>query len=67
MDLLTSLSQRAKVMIVASALFLLTLSIGLLAFGENVITDENSMIQQAQNASRVDMLYSHPEGQPEGH
>ncbi len=61
MDVFTSLSQRTKVVIVASALFLLVMAVGLLVFGDNLITGESDLLQQAQSAVRADMLYSHPE------
>jgi hypothetical protein len=60
MDVFTSLSQRTKVVIVASALFLLITAVGLLVFGDNIVTDESDLLQQAQGAVRADMLYSHP-------
>jgi len=60
MDLFTGLPQRTKVVIVASSLFLITLSLGLLVFGTNVITDENSLLETTKETMRADMLYIHP-------
>jgi hypothetical protein len=64
MDIFKGLSIRTKLMIIASSLFLVTLSMGLLVFGSNGLTQENSLIQQAQTSSQADMLYVHP---GEGH
>lgn len=60
MDLFNSLSLRSKMLIVASAMFLITLSLGLLVFGTNVITDENALYNTAKSSTRADMLYIHP-------
>ncbi len=60
MDVFHTLSQRTKVMIVASSLFLVTLSLGLLVFGTNSVTHENGLLEQAKNSTRADMLYIHP-------
>ncbi len=64
MDIFKSLSIRTKLMIVASSLFLVTLSIGILVFGSNGLMQENSLIDQASDSSKADMLYVQPE---EGH
>lgn len=61
MDIFRGLSIRSKLMIVASSLFLLTLSMGLLVFGSNSLTQENSLIDQAKGSAQADMLYVHPE------
>lgn len=61
MDIFKSLSVQTKLLIVTSSVFLVTLSLGLLVFGSNGLTQENSMIDQASNSSRADMLYVHPE------
>jgi hypothetical protein len=61
MDIFKSLSIHTKLMIVASSLFLVTLSIGILVFGSNSLTQENSLIDQAKGSSQADMLYVHPE------
>lgn len=60
MDIFTGLPQRTKILIVASSLFLITLSMGLLVFGTNVITEENSLFEKTREATRADMLYIHP-------
>lgn len=60
MDVFKTLSQRMKLLIVASSLFLLSLSVGLLVFGTNVISDENSLLKNAHHSTRADMLYSPP-------
>ncbi len=65
MDVFTSLSHRTKVLIVASSLFLLSLSVGLLVFGSNMVSSENELLDQAKNATRADMLYVQPSD--EGH
>ena len=62
MDVFSSLSRRTKVVIVVSALFLLVTAVGLLVFGDNIITGESELLEQAQGAVRADMLFSHPEG-----
>lgn len=59
-----TLSQRTKILIVASSLFLLTMSLGLLVFGNNLISSDSAMLEQASGATRADMLYVHP---TEGH
>lgn len=60
MDIFTALPQRTKVLIVASSLFLISLSLGLLVFGTNVITQENSLFDSAKNSTKADMLYIQP-------
>lgn len=64
MDVFKGLSTRIKLMVVTSSLCLLTLSIGLLVFGSNGLTQENSLIERATGSSKADMLYVHP---GEGH
>ncbi len=60
MSLFTDLPQRTKLLIVASAMFLITLSMGLLVFGTNIISDENSFYGTAKSSTRADMLYIQP-------
>ncbi len=60
MDTFKALSQKTKLMIIASSLFLLTLSIGMLVFGQSQLTEENSALQQFHNTVQADMLYVHP-------
>ncbi len=60
MDAFKSLSQKTKVMIVSSAMFLLTLSIGVLVFGSEALTSENSLIHSLKGSVQADMLYSTP-------
>ena len=60
MDVFSTLSQRTKVLIVASSLFLLTITLGLLVFGTNIVSHENDLLEQAKNSTRADMLYIHP-------
>ena len=60
MSIFTDLPQRTKLLIVASAMFLITLSLGLLVFGTNVIGVENSLYDRAKQSTRADMLYTHP-------
>lgn len=60
MDAFKSLSQKSKIMIVSSALFLLTLSIGVLVFGSEALTSENSLIKELGGSVQADMLYSRP-------
>jgi hypothetical protein len=62
MNIFKSLSIRTKLMIVASSLFLVTLSMGILVFGSNSLMQENSLIDQASDSSKADMLYVQPEG-----
>ncbi len=61
MDAFTSLSERAKVMIVAGTLFVLTLSIGLIVFGENIFSMESGIMKDLKGSIQADMLYVHPE------
>ena len=61
MSLFTDLPQRTKLLIVASAMFLITLSMGLLVFGTNLISPENSLYDMAKGSVRADMLYIQPE------
>ncbi len=60
MDVFSTLSQRTKVLIVASSLFLVTITLGLLVFGTNIVSHENALLEQAKNSTRADMLYVHP-------
>ena len=60
MDVFHTLSQRTKVLIVTSSLFLVTITLGLLVFGTNIISHDNSLLEQAKNSTRADMLYIHP-------
>lgn len=60
MNVFDRLSQRVKVMIVASSLFLVMVGLALLVFGTNVISHENALIEQAKQGARADMLYVHP-------
>lgn len=60
MDAFKSLSQKSKIMIVSSAMFLLTLSIGVLVFGSEALTSENSLIKGLKGSIQADMLYSTP-------
>jgi len=61
MDVFTSLRFRIKLLIVTSAVFLLSLSMGILIFGENVLNYENRLLEQVKEAAHADMLYVHPE------
>ena len=61
MDVFTGLKQNTKALIVASALFLLSLSFSLLIFGENVISPANHLIEEAQEAAKADLLYVQPD------
>jgi hypothetical protein len=65
MDVFSTLSHRTKILIVASSLFLVTLSLGLLVFGTNFISADNALLEEATHSTRADMLYSHPS--EEGH
>ncbi|QQR54825.1 hypothetical protein IPG41_06625 [Candidatus Peregrinibacteria bacterium] len=60
MDAFKALTQRTKMMIVASTLFLLTLSVGVLVFGSDNLTSESSLLEQAKGSVHADMLYSTP-------
>ncbi|MFA6023706.1 MAG: hypothetical protein WC777_00610 [Candidatus Gracilibacteria bacterium] len=60
MDAFATLSQRSKILIVTVSLFLVTISLGLLVFGTNILSHENSLLEQAKNSTRADMLYIHP-------
>lgn len=65
MDAFTSLSERAKVMIVAGALFVVTLSMGLIIFGENMLSTESGIMKGLKGSIHADMLYVHPEAHGE--
>ncbi|MFA5854981.1 MAG: hypothetical protein WC846_01665 [Candidatus Gracilibacteria bacterium] len=58
MDAFRGLSQKTKMLIILSAMFLFTLSVGVLVFGANNLTPENSFVEQAISGSRADMLYN---------
>lgn len=60
MDVFQTLSQRTKVLIVASTISLVTITMTLLVFGTNILSHENSLLEQAKNSMRADMLYIHP-------
>lgn len=64
MDVFSSLSERAKVLVIAGTLFIVTLSIGLIVFGGNIISDENRLINQLKDSIQADLLYVHPEEEP---
>ena len=58
MNAFKSLSLKAKVLVVLSAMFLFTLSMGVLIFGTNNLTPENAFVEQALEGARADMLYN---------
>lgn len=60
MDTFTSLSTKMKVLIVASTLFLVTLSTGILVFGDNIVSHENTLIQEVKSSAKADLLYVDP-------
>ena len=60
MDAFNSLRQRSKVLLVASGLFLLSLSVSLLVFGSNALTSESHLINHAKESVKADLLYSQP-------
>lgn len=61
MDAFTSLSQRMKVLIVACGVFLVTLSMGLMVFGDNYVSDsETEALSKVKGNVRADLLYVHP-------
>jgi hypothetical protein len=64
MDVFSDLSRKTKLAIVASTLFLLTLSASVLMFGGGMHMEEE-LLHHAREATRTDMLYSHPEYAPE--
>ena len=59
MNTFKALSIRTRLMVVASGLFLLTLSLGLMVFGQEGLTSENSALEQLHNTVQADMLYPH--------
>lgn len=62
MDAFTSLSARLKILIVASTLFLASLSMGLLVLGEDAISKESALLQHVKEAAKADLLYVQPGG-----
>lgn len=60
MDVFTSLPGRTKLIILVVSLALFSFSLGALVFGDNIIGHENALIEQAQGAAKVDLLYSEP-------
>lgn len=60
MDAFRSLSQKAKILIVLSSLFIFTISLGVLVFGAENLMPENALIEKASETSRADMLYIEP-------
>jgi hypothetical protein len=56
------LSQHMKFGIIVSALFLFTLSLGILVFGADGLSQGHELIEQAKGSVQADMLYSHPTG-----
>jgi len=46
--------------ILLCSIFLLTASLGMLIFGENILGHENEYIEQATGSAQTDMLYIHP-------
>jgi hypothetical protein len=67
MNVFTGLKQNTKVMIVASALFLLSLSFSLLIFGHNVLTPANHLIHEVHEAAKADLLFVRPETDRKSH
>lgn len=63
MDIFSSLSQLNKIIIVTSALFMLSLSFALLVFGDNLDARDAELIHAAKEGIRADMLYVHNIGQ----
>lgn len=61
MDAFTGLSDRAKVMIVAGAVFVVTFSIGIIVFGDNIVSMESGIMKDLNGSVQADMLYVHPE------
>lgn len=62
MDTFDSLSQRAKTAIVASAFFLLSLSVGFIVFGENLVHEEQEQwIEHAMENAKASVLFSAPQ------
>jgi hypothetical protein len=55
------IDSRIKLLIGASATLLLVLAVGLLLFGHNMMGHESELIHQASEATRANMLYTHPE------
>ncbi len=62
MDAFRRLSLSLKFTIIASGLFLFTLSLGILVFGVEGLSHGNDLIEQAKGSVQADMLYSHPTG-----
>lgn len=60
MDVFSSLSRKTKLAILSSTLFLLTLAFSVLMFGGEMEMDEGTL-DHAREATRADMLYSHPD------
>lgn len=57
MDAFRSLSQKTRILIVLSTLFLFTLSLGVLVFGSDNLMPANSLIENASEGAQADMLY----------
>lgn len=62
MDVFSTLGDRTKLAIAVSTSFILIVALGMLLFGHNIMGHESELIHQAAEATRADMLYSHPEG-----
>ncbi len=60
MDAFRCLSQKAKILIVLSTLFLFTMSVGILIFGAENLMPENSLLEKASEGVQADMLYVVP-------
>ena len=61
MNVFDSLKQRTKILIVAGSLFLLSLSFGLLIFGDNSLSPANQVIYEVKEGLKADLFYAHPE------
>lgn len=59
MDVFSSLTQRTKIIVVTSALFLLSMSLSLLVFGGNISSHDAELIHAAKEGIKADMLYVH--------
>jgi hypothetical protein len=61
MDVFSSFGKNTRRLILVSSLFLLSLSLGLLFFGHNSISEESHLIHEVHGSAKADLLYSHPD------
>lgn len=61
MNIFSNLSQRVKLLIISSSLFIVSLALGFLVFGSNGLSVGHEFMEAAQSAAKADILYFDPQ------